>query len=1108
MIEELTEKINRGEVVDFDAILSSHREHAAQLMKVLPTLELFANVGLNGTRQAIRFPSPTTSNTPQSTKSIGDFRLTREIGRGGMGVVYEAEQISLGRRVALKVLPFAGMLDDRRVQRFRNEARAAASLTHPHIVPVHAVGCERGIHYYAMQFIDGPTLAELVVQLRSERKPVSPPSVVSHRVDKPIDSETSIACKLETSHLNTPDQRHRTIATWGVQIAQALEYAHEVGVVHRDIKPANLMLDTTGRVWITDFGLAQMEVDGGLTMTGDIMGTLRYMSPEQAQGTRGQIDHRSDIYSLGLTLYELIALSPAFQQADRKLLIVAILEDDPAPLTRLDRSIPRDFETIIQKMTEKEPARRYQTAGELAEDLKRFLNGRSIQARRATSWDRVAKWCRRNTFLVRVVAIFAFVTSLVVVAALFLIHQAEERTQYMQRTREAEQKWTVAAKKSILEHEYVTRVNLAEHAFRTGRPDEALRQLHECLPLEEQFDFRGFEWNYLLQSVENEPVTLGRHQGEVYSSCVSPDRLRLATGGQDGVRIWDLRSGHQLHHLTGHMSDVNGVSFSRDGRWLASASDDFTVKVWNPSDGSLVQTIPHEGHVVAAVFSPDSRLLATAERTSAGAGSNCVRFWTTDRWEHDPRNLEGHTWLLQSLAFSPDGKLLATASSDQTARVWDEETRTEKFCFQLPEPLSCVAFAHHHPILATVSTGLLVRFWSLVDGSLISAMETKTLGMESVAFSPDDSVMAAAGGPSINIGVRQGDGHYRLQSPLLNSDRTWSVAFIDNTDLVVTTKDGTIGRRRVGNDLVKRITTPNCDFPGFAIHPNGTHLAVAAESLDVYDIRDPQRRIAFLPTDAKTRFAAFSPDGQFLASGSRTAQIFLHEYDQPGQCRTVNLPRGDYTDFRFHGNRQLLVGNHAVPAWGNSIDLLTGELTGGPRGTFTNLVGFQNGMPVSVFARCSDDGSLEIGRANNVLWRINDLGRLAATVVFSRDGKQFAVCREDGRILIWDIDRSTPKMVFVGKSMERSNLNFTPDGKTLVGNYSLGAIKFWNISTGRELLTIETKLRYLHGCAFSQTGSVLVASGISSSGDGEIVIWRLPETWTPNSARSSSRPVK
>jgi hypothetical protein len=300
-----------------------------------------------------------------------------------MGVVYEAEQLSLNRRVALKILPFAAALDPRQLQRFKNEALAAGNLHHEHIVPVYGVGCECGVHFYAMQYIDGLSLAAIIHELRriagreaaDSQQPGSslPTPAATGSATPPLAALTS------EGSIRSPEFFHH-VARLGAEAAEALAQTHQMGVLHRDIKPANLLVDARGSLWITDFGLAQVRSDTRLTITGDLVGTLRYMSPEQALAKRIAVDRRTDIYSLGATLYELLTLEPAFDGRDREELLRQIAFDDPKPPRRLNRRIPADLETIVLTAMAKAPARRYGSAEKLAADLRAFLKGESIEA--------------------------------------------------------------------------------------------------------------------------------------------------------------------------------------------------------------------------------------------------------------------------------------------------------------------------------------------------------------------------------------------------------------------------------------------------------------------------------------------------------------------------------------------------------------------------------------------------------------------------------------------------------------------------------------------------------------------------------------------------------
>lgn len=338
-------------------------------------------------------PAPAGSLATESR--LGDFRIVREVGRGGMGVVYEAEQLSLGRRVALKVLT-APAPDDRARQRFRNEAHAVASLNHPHVVPVHAIGAEGDALFLAMRFVDGRSLAALVRQVQESsglsKAPTRQPTETATDAPAPV--------ALDTAGQPLPfapppaAEYYRAVARFTADAAGAIQHAHECGIVHRDIKPGNLLLEPDGHVWVADFGLARGPDAAELTRTGEMLGTLRYMSPEQARGAA--VDYRTDVYSLGVTLYEVLTLRAAFPGGDPHDVLRRVGAEEPPAPRRLAPAVPRDLEIVVLKAMAKEPAERYATAREFADDLQRFLDGRPILARPAGRLRRTTKWVRRN----------------------------------------------------------------------------------------------------------------------------------------------------------------------------------------------------------------------------------------------------------------------------------------------------------------------------------------------------------------------------------------------------------------------------------------------------------------------------------------------------------------------------------------------------------------------------------------------------------------------------------------------------------------------------------------------------------------------------------------
>jgi serine/threonine protein kinase len=422
-LEEYSELLRSGRRPGRDEFLARHEpiagvlaDHLADLDFVYDVAGHFVDSDSRGTIEHLLPPT-----------RLGEYRLIREVGRGAMGVVYEAEQVPLGRRVALKVLLSAASLDPRHRQRFQVEAQAAALLHHEHIVPVFGIGCDQGVHYYAMQFIEGRSLTDVIQELR----PVAPRDVLSQASSsdcKPaamFDSARTPPPKSTGSSSN--DRLHcQTVAQLGLQAALALGHAHDIGVIHRDIKPSNLLIDAHGHLWVADFGLARLpQEDHDLTRTGDLVGTLCYMSPEQVRAERGTVDARTDIYGLGVTLYELSTLRSAFEGRDRHELIRRILDEEPASPRRFNSSIPRDLETIILKAMEKEPAARYASARELADDLKRFLDDQPIRARRPSILDRSVKWSRRHRAVVVTSTTALFVTLAVSTVALW---EAKRRT--------------------------------------------------------------------------------------------------------------------------------------------------------------------------------------------------------------------------------------------------------------------------------------------------------------------------------------------------------------------------------------------------------------------------------------------------------------------------------------------------------------------------------------------------------------------------------------------------------------------------------------------------------------------------------------------------------
>lgn len=402
LIDDITGKLQRGEPVDLRAVLDEHPEYIDELRELLPTLAALGDLSQSAQNGTL----PLLFGGDESIAGIlGDYRLIREVGRGGMGVVYEADQLSLNRKVALKVLPFAATMDAKQLQRFRNEAMAAASLRHENIVHVYGVGCERSVHFYAMELIDGQTLAEIIAAVH--HKPVASNATAAFEPAGAAAPSAPVGAFSTEFSGAKGRELYRTAARVIADAADALEHAHSLGIVHRDIKPGNLMVDADGKVYVTDFGLARFGQDAGLTMSCDLLGTLRYMSPEQAMARHGLVDHRTDIYSLGATLYELLTGKPAVVGQDKAEVLQHIAFEEPTPLRKVDKSIPPELETITLKAMTKNPAERYATAKEMAEDLSRWCEDKPIWARRPTVSQRIGKLARRHPIVTGVISVVA-----------------------------------------------------------------------------------------------------------------------------------------------------------------------------------------------------------------------------------------------------------------------------------------------------------------------------------------------------------------------------------------------------------------------------------------------------------------------------------------------------------------------------------------------------------------------------------------------------------------------------------------------------------------------------------------------------------------------------
>ena len=664
LVCQITAQFENGEKLQLADYQREHPQFAKRLERLWPTLQAVA--GLGHFQDAL--PLPTAPEVRRGT--LGDFEIIREIGRGGMGVVYEAEQISLSRRVALKVLPFAAVLDATQLQRFKNEAQIAAHLTHQHIVPVYAVGCERSVHFYAMQYIEGRTLADVLLgqsrpaqektELGEPTVNVGKQSVVATEHNSTGDGRNALIgthSHAQDSTLGTSHSRdyYDTIARLTIQAAEALQYAHRKDVVHRDIKPSNLILDYEGNLWVADFGLAFISAGQSLTMTGDLVGTVRYMSPEQAAGDRAELDHRTDIYSLGVTLYELLVGQPAFVDNDRHALFRSIAEREPPTPRSVQVKIPVDLETIVLKAICKDPIDRYDSMAELAADLQRYLDDRPILARRASLAERARRWCRRNPL---VVMLAISVLLLVAVTGLSIAKWAQLPVVFSRA--ESLSLREVASNVSDLGDISPDGRRLTRTNWETG--NMALLDLISG----EQHDVTS-DGSWREGNAEYNELSVWSPDGnQLAYQWILPNAFELRTISRDGTKRRTLMRKEKLRYL-------HPFSWSADGHYILVGQqygyEKVDLTLVDVADGS--ETVVHslsEPRPDSAQLSPSGRYVAWDHRTSDSSERDIfvldVHTKKVVRVEENPANDMFPEW-------TPDGKWLLFTSDRRGGRgLW------------------------------------------------------------------------------------------------------------------------------------------------------------------------------------------------------------------------------------------------------------------------------------------------------------------------------------------------------------------------------------------------------------------------------------------------------
>jgi serine/threonine protein kinase/WD40 repeat protein len=868
---------------------------------------------------------------------LGDYRILREIGRGGMAIVYEAEQVSLGRHVALKVLPPPMLTDSKQQRRFEREARSAARLHHTNIVPVFGIGEEGGLHYYVMQYIQGLSLDAVLDELRRlkrEEEPAGPGSIAGElkeplaaisveavarslltvrdesprRVPDPGVAKAggtgaapssrrghgacspSSARTLSGSSPALPGQtgagrRSKATTYWhsaarvGVQVAGALAYAHQQGVLHRDIKPSNLLLDFQGTVWVTDFGLAKAADEADLTRTGDLVGTLRYMAPERFRGTS---DPRSDVYALGLTLYELLTLRPAFVGTDRQRLIHQITQSEPPRPSQVDPEVPRDLETIVLKAIDREPAHRYQTAGELAEDLQRFLDDLPIRARRASPGERAWRWCRRNPAPAGLTA---------VAAALLVVVATVSSVGYL-RTSAALGREALARREAegYLYHALVREARALRIArldgYRRQAWDRLGRALRLATPDRDLGTLRREAVACLGDFVGLESAVIDGFPSPIISLALPPGAEQVAIGLKDGsVHVRRLADGRPIAVLSGPASAAIDLAFGPEGRSLMALHADGSLRLCTPD--------PERGWVC-------SRTIKVGEEMTqplAAPGPRRFVFVRRDRG-----------LMLRDLA---DGTMIRLETRDADTFEGFETGR-------LGPPSDCrfAALAYLRGIPDEGEPyGIVV--WDVATGRELQRLTSPIGYVDGISFSPDLRLMACGCDGGLLV--------YELpsfrQRSIVRWDSVQEIRFSpDGQYIAAATITGLVKIWSTSTDREVATLSHGGDglYHSLAFGDDGRALAMSGErKVRVWNFAGTTERQALAGHASGVTSVAFSPDGMRLASTSKDRTVRIWDPVTGRLCRTLSGYGDDIEAAAFSPDGRML----ATGDWGGRIRL-------------------------------------------------------------------------------------------------------------------------------------------------------------------------------------------
>jgi WD40 repeat protein len=786
--------------------------------------------------------------------------------------------------------------------------------------------------------------------------------------------------------------QHRSIAHLVAQIGEAVHHAHLRGVLHRDLKPANILIDAQNQPHVVDWGLAKrLEANDWSTVDGAAVGTPSYMAPEQAQGHREAITTATDVYGLGTILYALLTHRPPFQAGSSLQTLRLVIEDEPVRPRAVDSRIDGDLETICLKCLEKDPRKRYASARELADDLNRWLDAIPILARPVSTGERVLKWARRRPAIATLLTTVVLVTIAGISGIAWQWRQAVNARRGLRAALFVAQRNEDEARRSEDQARhlaYAAKLNLAQRDWQDGNTAGVLRHLEQTGPEPGKSDLRGFEWHYLERLSRVQGLTLLGHEDVIASVSYSPDGRRLASASWDGtIKIWDAATGHVIRTLTGK-SPIFGVVFHPAGTQLVSAGSDRTVTLWDAATGQVIRTF------------------------------------------------SGHNRTIHELAFSLDGKLLASSSDDGTIKLWDVSAGSmiRTLADHRTNEGGQIAFSPDGKALASGGGGEpTVRIWNLTTGQLARTDRDDVIPAANIAKGPDAKTLTGEG--------RQAMARHR--KPVVFSP--------DGKILASGTENGTITLRDASAGSLVRILRDHHNLDpvtGLAFSPDGRIIASISFTGQAVSLWDASTGFLLRILKGHTSVIndiAFSPDGVHIASAYWYMAI-----------RILDATRDQ--------EAQSLPGKEIVR-----------DVAFGPDGSYLAFAGLDRNVTLWDLA------------AGKAVRTFQGHTQMIFSIAISSDGRRMASAGEDRLIRIWDLATGNEIHVLKGHKDAISRVAFSSDGKTLASASNDRTVKLWEVETGREIRSLNGHIYSVRGVAFSADGKTLASAG----DDGFVLLWDL-----------------